>query len=246
VPHHLHDKRARHISAAEAAGLVQSGDWIDYGIGICQPDVFDKALAARKFQLKNVKFRSCLSMNPRAVLEADPEGEHFCWFNWHFSGYDRRKHDAGISHCIPCNLGEIPDYYRRFIDPIDVAVFKTCPMDQDGFFNFGAMNLWQRAVIERAKLVIVEVTEGLPYVYGEQNGVHRSEVDYLIEGDNEPASELPSAPPSEVDRTVARLIAGEIEWSLPADRHRRNAERRMFAAVGERRPQSRRAYGNAD
>jgi acyl-CoA hydrolase len=90
-------------------------------------------------------------------------------------------------------------------------VFKTCAIDQDGFFNFGAMNLWQRAVIERARMVIVEVTEGLPYVYGEQNGVHQSEVDYLIEGDNEPASELPSAPPSEVDRAVARLIAGEIE-----------------------------------
>jgi acyl-CoA hydrolase len=211
MPHRRDPKQARHISAVEAAGLVESGDWIDYGIGICQPDVFDKALAARKSQLKNVKFRTCLSMKPRAVLEADPEGDHFCWFNWHFSGYDRRKHDAGLSHYIPCNLGEIPDYYRRFIDPIDVAVFKTCAIDQDGFFNFGAMNLWQRAVIERARMVIVEVTEGLPYVYGEQNGVHQSEVDYLIEGDNEPASELPSAPPSEVDRAVARLIAGEIE-----------------------------------
>ncbi len=211
MPHHLQDKRARHISAVEAAGLVKSGDWVDYGITVCQPDVFDKALAARKSELTNVKFRSCLSMKPRAVLEADPEGEHFCWFNWHFSGYDRRKHDAGISHYIPCNLGEIPDYYRRFIDPIDVAVLKTCPMDEDGFFNFGASNLWHRAVIDRAKLVIVEVTEGLPYAYGEQNGVHRSEVDYVIEGDHEPASELPHSPPSEVDREVARLIAGEIE-----------------------------------
>ena len=33
----------------------------------------------------------------------------------------------------------------------------------------------------------------------------------LIEGDHEPTSELPSSPPSEVDRAVARLIAGEIE-----------------------------------
>ena len=61
------------------------------------------------------------------------------------------------------------------------------------------------------RLVIVEVADGLPYVYGEQNGVHRSEVDYVIEGDREPTSELPHSPPSEVDRAVARLIAGEIE-----------------------------------
>jgi acyl-CoA hydrolase len=201
----------RNITAAEAAGLVHSGDWIDYGITLCQPDVFDKALAARKAELRNVKIRSCISMKPRAVLESDPEGEHFFWFSWHFSGYDRKKHDAGISHYVPVNLGEIPDYYRRFIDPIDIAVVKTCPMDGNGYFNFGATNLWHRAVIERARLVIVEVTEGLPYVYGEQNGVHRSEVDYVVEGDHQPASELPNSPASHVDRAVGRLIAAEIE-----------------------------------
>jgi acyl-CoA hydrolase len=204
-------KQPRKISAADAAAIVRSGDWVDYGVTLCQPDVFDKALAARKSELRNVKIRSCISMKSRAVLEADPGGEHFFWFSWHFSGYDRKKHDAGISHYIPVNLGEIPDYYRRFMDPVSVVVLKTCPMDENGFFNFGATNLWHRAVVERAKLVIVEVTEGLPYVYGEQNGVHRSEVDYIIEGDHEPASELPSSPPSDVDRAVARLIAAEIE-----------------------------------
>ena len=76
-------------------------------------------------------------MRPRAVLEADPTGEHFLWFNWHFSGYDRRQHDAGRCNYIPMNFGEAPDYYRRFIDPIDVVCIKTCPMDEHGYFNFG-------------------------------------------------------------------------------------------------------------
>jgi len=204
-------KRAQPISADEAALIVKSGDWIDYGVTHCQPDVFDKALAARKSELKDIKFRSCISLRPRAVLEADPEGAHFFWFSWHFSGYDRAKHDAGISHYIPVNLGEVPDYYRRNIESVDVAVLKTCPMDADGYFNFGGTGLWHRAIVECAKVVIVEVTDGLPYVYGEQTGVHRSEVDFVIEGDNEPAVELPNAPLTEVDRAVGRLIAGEIE-----------------------------------
>ena len=205
------DKRAQQISAEEAALLVKSGDWVDYGVTLCQPDVFDKALAARKSELRNVKFRSCISLKPRAVLEADPEGEHFFWFSWHFSGYDRKKHDAGVSHYIPVNLGEIPDYYRRFIESVDVAVLKTCPMDADGYFNFGGTGLWHRAVTERAKVVIVEVANGLPYVYGENNGVHCSEVDFVIEGDSEPTEELPNAPLTDVDRSVGRLIAGEID-----------------------------------
>ena len=186
--------KATVISAEQAAGFVKSGMWLDYGTSLCQPDVFDKALALRVDELTNVKIRSCLSMRPRAVLDADPEGEHFYWFSLHFSGYDRRKHDAGRCGYLPVNLGEIPDYYRRFIEPVDIVILKTCRMDENGFFNFSASNLWHRAIIERARMVIVEVTDGNPYVLGEDTGVHVSEVDYIIEGDNQPAVELPNPP----------------------------------------------------
>ena len=202
---------ARSISAVEAAGFVRSGMWLDYGAAFGQPDVFDKALAARREQLENVKIRGTLAMKPRAVLEEDPEGKHFFWFSWHFSGYDRKKHDAGRCTYIPLNLGEVPDYYRRFLDPVDIVILKTCPMDQNGYFNFSAANVWHRAVVEQARMVIVEVTKGLPYVYGEQTGVHISEVDYIIPGDDEPAPELPNPQPSEIDRAVARRIAAEVE-----------------------------------
>jgi acyl-CoA hydrolase len=202
---------AQTISAEQAASFVRSGMWLDYGVALCQPDVFDKALAARREGLENVKIRSCLSMKPRAVVEDDPAGQHFLWFSWHFSGYDRKKHDAGRCNYMPLNLGEVPDYYRRFLDPVDIVVLKTCPMDEDGYFNFSAANIWHRAVIERAKMVVVEVTQSLPYAYGDENGVHVSEVDYLVEGDNEPAPELLNPPPNEVDRAVARRIAAEIE-----------------------------------
>ena len=203
--------RAQTISSEQAASFVRSGMWLDYGVALCQPDVFDQALAARKDELENVKIRSCLSMKPRAVLEADPGGQHFYWFSWHFSGYDRRKHDAGLCNYMPLNLGEVPDYYRRFLDPVDMVILKTCPMDENGYFNFSVTNAWHRAVIERARMVVVEVTRGLPYVYGEQNGVHVGEVDYIIEGDHQPATELSNPPPNEIDRTVARQIAAEVD-----------------------------------
>ena len=202
---------ARTITAGDAAGFVKSGMWLDYGTSLCQPDVFDKALALRAAELTNVKIRSCLSMRPRAVLDADPDGQHFFWFSLHFSGYDRRKHDAGRCSYMPLNLGEIPDYYRRFIEPVDIVILKTCRMDADGYFNFSAANLWHRAIIERARMVIVEVTDGNPYVLGEETGVHVSEVDYIIEGDNQPAPELPNPPATDVDRAVGRLITAEIE-----------------------------------
>jgi acyl-CoA hydrolase len=203
-------RSARRITAVEAAGLVKSGDWVEYGEVLAQPDVFDRALAARKAELRNIKIRSCISTRPRAVFEVDPQREHFQSYSWHFSAYDRKKHDAGLCHYIPCNLGEIPDYYRRFIEPPDIVVLKTREVDANGFFNLSISNLWHRAMVSRAKIVVVEISEGLPYVFGANNGLHISEVDYVIEGDPGFPPDLPNPPPCDVDRAVAQLIAAEV------------------------------------
>lgn len=202
---------ARTIPASEAAGMVRSGMWLDYGVTLCQPDAFDQALAERRESLENVKIRATLTLKPRAVLELDPEGKHFYWFNWHFSGYDRKKHDAGRCSYIPLHLGEVPDYYRRFLDPVDIVILRTCPIDSNGYYNFSAANVWHRPVVERARVVIVEISKGLPYVHGEQTGVHCSEVDYIIQGNDEPATELLNPRATDIDRAVARQIAAEIE-----------------------------------
>jgi acyl-CoA hydrolase len=204
-------RRARAISAAAAASMVRPGNWVDFAATYSQPDVFDLALAQRVPELADVKIRGCLSTRPRAVLEADPQGERIGWYNWHFSGYDRRLHDGGNCHYIPCNLGEIPDYYRQFIDPVDVLVLKTRPMDGDGRFNFGPNSLWFRAIAERARLVIVETCAAVPHAHGPENFLRADEVDFVIEGDAQPMPVLPNPPPTEVDQAVARLIAGEIE-----------------------------------
>jgi acyl-CoA hydrolase len=204
-------RSARHITADEAAALVRPGDWVDYCAVLSQPDAFDTALGARIGELSNVNVRGCLSLRPRAVVEADPHGEHASFFNWHFSGYDRKLGDAVLGHYIPCNLGEIPDYYRRFIDPVDVMVIKTCPVDADGYFNFGITNGWLGAIAERAKVVIVEIDPAMPYLFGVRTGLHTSQVDFVIDGAGLPVPELPSAPVTDADRAVGSLIAAEIE-----------------------------------
>lgn len=211
MPKRVAEAPAKRISAEEAAALVRPGMWLDLGGVNSQAELFDRALAARADELSNVKVRSCLSIRPLAFMEADPEGRHFESYNWHFGPYDRAQHDAGRCVYIPLNLGEVPDYYRRFIDPPDIAVIRTTPIGEDGMFNFGPTNAWIRTVLERAKVVIVEASPGLPHVFGPQNEVHVSEVDYVIEGTELPPTELHNPPASDIDRAVARQIAAEIE-----------------------------------
>jgi acyl-CoA hydrolase len=60
-------------------------------------------------------------------------------------------------------------------------------------------------------MLIVETSTAVPSVCGVDNGIHTSEVDFVIDGDNAPLSELKSPPVTDVDRAVARRIAAEVE-----------------------------------
>src|SRR5580704_1660536 len=150
------------VSVEQAAALVKSGSWLDYGFGLGQPDRFDQALAARVRELNDVKVRGCLALHPRAAIEADPEANRLIYLSWYLSGLERRMHDRGLCCHIPMNFGEAPDYYRRYVD-VDLAVLKTAPMDEHGFFNFGPNVTYLKALTEKARAVLVETSTAMPY-----------------------------------------------------------------------------------
>jgi len=202
--------KRKSVSAEQAASVVKSGDWIDYGFGVGQPDMFDRALAARIKSLERVKIRGCLALRQPAVVEADPESRHVAYLSWYFSGVERKLHDRGLCRHIPMNFGEAPDYYRRFVD-VDVAILKTAPMDKQGFFNFGGSITYHKALTEKARSVIVETDAAMPYVFGVENGVHISDVDYVIDAGAGALPELKNAPAGPIEHKIASLIAGEIE-----------------------------------
>lgn len=197
-------------TAAEVAATVRSGDQVDYGMGLNQPDVFDQALADRKEQLENVQVTTLLSVSPRQVLEVDPQGKHFQVDSWHFSGYDRGHYDAGILSYIPFNLGEAAKIYRNWLER-DLVVLKTSPMDKHGYFNFGISNVYLRAICDVSKRIVVETSEQMPICYGLENVLHISEVDAVISGNNQPLPTIPPAEPGAVDLKVAEQIIDRIE-----------------------------------
>ena len=201
--------KRKKISAEEAAARVKSGDWVEYGFGLGQPDLFDRALAERAQKLERVKIRGCLAMHPRAAVEADPDERHLTYMSWYFSGLDRKMHDRGLAHHIPMNFGEAPDNYRRFID-VDLAVLKTAPMDEHGFFNFGPSVTYHKAISEKARTLIVETDASVPYVFGIENAVHIDDVEFVLDAGASELPELKNPAANVVDQKVAELIAPEI------------------------------------
>ncbi|KJS73505.1 MAG: 4-hydroxybutyrate CoA-transferase [Desulfotomaculum sp. BICA1-6] len=205
--------RSKLVTADEAVKAVKSGDWVAYSHFVTTPRALDEALARRKDELSDVKLRGVCSLYPVHVALADPEQKHFIYNSGFFSGVDRKLQDDGMSFHIPGLYAESPVNIRLGNSPaINVAMLVTTPMDENGFFNFSLSNSYERSLCEKAQTVIVEVNRNAPRCLGgDQECVHISEVDYIVEGRNDPLFEIPVHPPTEVDKKIAAMIVEEIE-----------------------------------
>lgn len=194
----------------EAVRLVKDGDWVDYSVGIGFPVLLDAALAKRKDELRDIKIRGSLAMQPIQAVEQDRERRTFTYNSWHCSGYERKLCDEGLCNYIPMIFRNMASYYRRYLT-VNVAMISVAPMDSKGFFNFSMVNCTTRAILDAADLIILEVNEHMPHVYGGQEDcIHISEVDVVVEGEHKPLAQLPIPPATEIDEKIASLLLPHI------------------------------------
>ncbi len=202
------------VSADQAAAVVKSGDWVDYAWTTGTPVAVDKAIAKRLPELHNVNFRGGILMWVPEIFKIENPAEHITWNSWHMSGIERKAIAQGFAFYSPMRYSELPRFYREFAEENrnDVAVFQVAPMDEHGYFNFGPNASHLAAICETSKVVIVEVNENMPVCLGGfEEGVHISQVDMIVEGDNPTIAEMGGGgAPSDVDETVAKLIVEEI------------------------------------
>jgi butyryl-CoA:acetate CoA-transferase len=208
----MHSTYSEKLSSAQAvAQQVKSGDRIFYGEFVLRPEALDEALAQRASELHDVNIDGvCISKVP-AFITADPHRKHFIYDDWHFSAVSRRLYAQDLCSYIPMVYHEGPRIVRKY-KVYDYVFVSSRPMDSQGYFNFGLVNSITSAAITKAKKVVVEINESLPHCLGgNQESVHISRVDYIVEGSNAPLPEIPPAPSSDIDRRIAHHIIKEIE-----------------------------------
>jgi butyryl-CoA:acetate CoA-transferase len=203
--------REKLTTADHVAQMVKSGDKLFIGEFAIRPERLDEALARRTQQLKDVIVEGLSIMLVPKFIEADPERKHFIYNDWHFSSTARKLYQAGLCSYIPFAYHQTPRIIRKY-NEYDFAFVSARPMDDQGYFNFGISNSITSAVITKAKKVVVEINANMPRCMGgNQESVHISRVDYIIEGPNQPLLEIPPAKATETDTKIANHIMNEIE-----------------------------------
>lgn len=205
--------KGKFVTPEEAVLAVRDGDWVDYGFGAGFPELLDRALAARKGKVKDVKVRGGLVIRPCIeIVESDPEQESFSYYSWHIGDYERKLQSRGLVQFLPVALRYLPYLYRDRHLRCDVAFVPVSRPDERGYCGLGISNFAWRTIFESAHTVIFEINERYPRLQGVDGShrVHLSEADYVVEGEHEPLPVRSYRAPSETDIAIARLVVNEI------------------------------------
>ena len=198
-------------TAEEAVKVIKSGDWVDYGFCNTHPHVLDEALARRAPELEDVKVRGGIALWKPAIFDIEEPAKHIIYNSHHTGGFERKHIDTGACLYEPMRYSELPRYYYDHINPPDVALIQVGPMDKHGYFNFGVSASHMKAICDTAKILIVEVNQNMPRCLGGfGESVHITDVDMIVEGRNDPMGQMLSAPPTEIDKAVAKQVVERI------------------------------------
>jgi len=189
---------------------IENESTIVHGMAVGEPPGLLSAIAdrVRSGDLTDIKVFSLFPMEHSAKTILAPElsdrVHSYCWF---VSALDRDLVKAGLSYFVPNEFHQIPRLCRDFMD-ISVTITTVSPMDDTGFFTFGAINDYISTAARNCKKFIVEVNPNMPRIFGESL-LHISEVDVIVENEV-PLLEVKPADPRPEAETIGRQIAEMI------------------------------------
>lgn len=203
------DYKQKLVSADEAVKCIESGDRVEYGAFNGKPVLCDMALAKRAKELEDVRIYAVTTLPPIPETAKNPVS--FIFNDWHFSKINRvMQQQYGLGYYSPIIYHLAPDYYRQGLrtEKRTVAIIRTSPMDERGFFNFGLQNSETMAKLENIDKIIIEVNPNMPVVFGgAEESVHISKVDYIVEAPKEHIlAAVPPAQPTEIDMKIAENV----------------------------------------
>ena len=188
---------------------IHPGITIFLGTGLAEPRTLVKALLSSNLpNLRDLELIQLMSFgDPVSIEERYPKKYRLKTFNSGWVASDAVS--SGRVDLIPCNFSRIPRLIRSGLIRIDVAFVQITPPDESGYSSFGVAVDAARQAMEKASLVVGEISPHIPRTLGDTY-VHINEFNYLVET-TEPAFILPRWPVDPIIDKVAKNVASMIE-----------------------------------
>ncbi len=184
--------------------LLQPGDHIVLGQACGEPTTLVEALIAQGADIPGLKAFIATSFSGLFTPES---AASFRLSSMGAIGALRSMTKAHALDVIPVHVSQVGPLITAGVIPCDVAMIQVSPADADGNHSCGLISDYVRAAVTKARLVIAEVNEAVPFTFGET--IHASEIDIAVHVSRMPV-EVPPAKVSETDEAIARHCASYI------------------------------------
>ena len=197
--------RVGKISAAEAVGMIRSGQSVALSPVCAEPLTLVKALLQAKDRLENV---AIYTMMPMGDCEyARPEMQpHFNVKTFSVGPQLMEAVNKGYAEYIPCHLSQIPVFFRERLIEADVALIQLSPPDNRGYCSLGVSVSYIRPVLDNARTIIAEINDQMPRTLGDSL-VHLSQVDYIVESSHPLPAVAPTNKIGKIEKRIAEFTA---------------------------------------
>ena len=199
---------SRLCTAEEAVKSIKSGDKIGFAHAVAEPPALVDAMVANAAAYKDVEIGHMVTLGKGEYTKAEYK-DNFRFNGWFTGGPTRNCIAEGHGDFTPVFFHEVPNYIRRGIFPLDVFLVMVSPPDEHGYCCVGVSADYTMQGIESAKIVLAQVNDQMPVVYG-NTFVHVSKIDKFVEI-SQPLPELPLPKIGEVELAIGKHCAELIE-----------------------------------
>lgn len=186
------------------ADMLRAGDAIVFGQACGEPTSLVEALIEQGAGIRGLTAFIATSFSGLFTPES---AESFALSSMGAIGTLRSMTKAGRLQIIPVHVSQVGPLITAGIIPCDVAMIQVSPADADGNHSCGLISDHVRAAVDKARVVIAEVNEAVPFTCGES--ISASAIDMAIPV-NRPPVEVQPAAISAVDEAIAGHCAAYI------------------------------------
>lgn len=196
------------ISVDEALKFIKSGDEIVSGLAASESSAILSRLHEISDRVKDASVVTCLPIGQYDFFSKAEYGDSFLMEGWFYSGVMRKLHKNRNITFIPNHLHFASEKRMAYRHP-NVYIGNCTLVDTHGYVSLGVSTVYEKDMVEKADLVILEMNPNVPRTFGDTI-VHVSQIDYFVLG-NEPLPELPGTTIDEKDEKIGKYIADLIE-----------------------------------
>ncbi len=200
--------KSKLTTAEEAVKRIKSGDKVVFTHAGSEPLYLVDAMVKNAESYSNVTISNLVTLG-KGEYSLPQYKDHFKINSWFVSPCVRQAIADGYGDFTPVFFHEVPNYIRRGIFEIDVCLAMVSSPDEHGYCSLGVASDYSTEAIRSAKLVIAQVNDQVPVVYG-NTFVHVDDLDVIVEH-SAPVPEMKIPVITETELAIGRNCALLVE-----------------------------------